>query len=1249
MTAVVMAGLKEGMPDNLLTGATPLSDFKSQKFYKQIFDASGIPETETQQVFDFINSLQSTDQINGHTISDWMKESESFRSRMKVLKKIRETRALFAAGTGFVSSYVMGEVIKEAKEHVIAPAVAEIKDHFASNHSPNPSPDTNNQSPDQPPTPIPTETTLTIDLPNIFKEPSNGVVQLFKFFNEETGKTADVKIPLADGYKFLPPDADGNIDIIKTSDGTVLDNVFILDKSHNALIPNPNFTPDPAHPDVTIDLGKHIDFKTEKQLGVESGEPVNLLDKAENYRIVWGHTLQGNKQPDHDFIFETSGPNHEQHPFGVEIRFKDDGVRNSDTGEITTFDSHFEDGTMAALLEIRGIGQVLLKDCFDKVTNPDGSYYYSLKLDPTSDKPVTLADGTTMTIGELAQIVLNEKALEKYPVGAINSDMKVSTMEIFSLANNDHRGFILIGFETTGDAKGFTPIPGGKIFEALHLVTGTDPIKENATFASPGEPTITETTTMVTPEKPVEVKIPAEILPEAIVSPVTPTPVTNNHSPLPGPFHSPQLHPTTGENPIPVSSTPLPQSIINSAEFKKEKQPKGYDNQDAFNFLNTANRTEEQIDDFIYDKVFNRKQKEFLETNKVTDFIKNSIIPAVNKLPQDIRIKLTEENSDQLTAQDRKVLKTTILQRGVAHGLTNQEATDVYTYLVNKAYLDSLNSAVQEKRRIDEVLEDLKAKLSSLPTPVPIPITRPPTTNPPGTRPTDPPTVSESEIDAFTDQLIQDSSDDGQRKQIPLKIRNFIESCMTHRQIEILENLPEDVMDKVIKISKKEDQGIFSKIYNADALDPQEKARLKEIILELLKDDEQANAFYTVLVLNNNINSIVKKKSGIDPHHDFSPEEMTLLINELVSTFFREHLELNKSQGDEVAKEIAGSIQALTLYFIGQEKRNIVNGLPMGTKEKIDEILEKNHNQTIRDKIHDQIALEDREKDRLKLIILEVLSGEQAEACATFLITQNFVASQVQKKIEAKNGAPTAKPRNNLPSNPIELLKSLGFEPTRIDLIQFLGSPKGRNLLEHVEKQTDLIVLKRLLEVKGKELGCTPDQIDFMYKFCAKLMAKDEEPTAKTENGGGEISGEELFQLLKEAKIKNDWRKKADLLEQIQVLENDLLPELLGTKLNEKILNEKADPDHKLHDLFYPLRNYLIDFLTKANNFNEHMEGQDKLAEMIEEFNQAMKHSYPEFDPKYFTNKLGLHNVKELLRLHDERLAKIKVPAPKIS
>ena len=50
---------------------------------------------------------------------------------------------------------------------------------------------------------------------------------------------------------------------------------------------------------------------------------------------------------------------------------------------------------------------------------------------------------------------------------------------------------------------------------------------------------------------------------------------------------------------------------------------------------------------------------------------------------------------------------------------------------------------------------------------------------------------------------------------------------------------------------------------------------------------------------------------------------MTPLINELVSTFFKEHPQ-NKDSGEEVAKEIAGSIRALTLYFIGEEKRNIV-------------------------------------------------------------------------------------------------------------------------------------------------------------------------------------------------------------------------------------------------------------------------------------------------------------------------------------
>lgn len=169
------------------------------------------------------------------------------------------------------------------------------------------------------------------------------------------------------------------------------------------------------------------------------------------------------------------------------------------------------------------------------------------------------------------------------------------------------------------------------------------------------------------------------------------------------------------------------------------------------------------------------------------------------------------------------------------------------------------------------------------------------------------------------------------------------------------------------------------------------------------------------------------------------------------------------------------------------------------------------------------------------------------------------------------------------------------------------------------------------------------------HKVATNIVIKDEdmEGDEVAENGGGEISGEELFTLLRDAKIKKDWVKEGNLLGQIQSLENELLPELLGTNLNKEILNEKADPDHKLHDLFYPLRNYLVDFLTKANNFNELMEGQDKLAEMIEEFNKAMKNSYPKFVPKYFTNNLGFHNVKELIKLHDERLIKIKVPVSK--
>ena len=291
MTTVIKAGLMEGLPSELIDGS-PLSTFKGQKFYRQIFNASGIPETETDQAFDYINSLKTTSKVGIKTVGEWMDEAESYKSRMKALEKIRNSRFRFAAVTGMVTSEIIGglkhvaqpgidQVEAQFKEHVVQPIVTEFKDHFAPNQSPvtnnnapvsldqspdinNPSPDTNNQS-------------LTIDFPNIFKEPSNGVVQIFKFFNEDTGKTADVKIPLADGFKFVP---DGkNIDI-QGPDGKIYDNVFVFDPKHNALVPNEHFVPPGATSEV--DLGQVLNFKTEQDLGITSGgeTPVKLTGGA---------------------------------------------------------------------------------------------------------------------------------------------------------------------------------------------------------------------------------------------------------------------------------------------------------------------------------------------------------------------------------------------------------------------------------------------------------------------------------------------------------------------------------------------------------------------------------------------------------------------------------------------------------------------------------------------------------------------------------------------------------------------------------------------------------------------------------------------------------------------------------------------------------------------------------------------------------------------------------------------------------
>ena len=164
--------------------------------------------------------------IGGKTMYEWMDESESLKTRMKIFNKLKVERSIAGGATSAIASLVIGGA-KKGIEHV--------SDGLTANHPPvtnNPSAGSG-QAPDQLPNqpPVTNNETLTIDLPNIFKEPTNGVAQIYKIFDEGSGKTAEVRIPLADGFKFISDnDGKNNIDI-QGPDGRIYDNVFVFDQT----------------------------------------------------------------------------------------------------------------------------------------------------------------------------------------------------------------------------------------------------------------------------------------------------------------------------------------------------------------------------------------------------------------------------------------------------------------------------------------------------------------------------------------------------------------------------------------------------------------------------------------------------------------------------------------------------------------------------------------------------------------------------------------------------------------------------------------------------------------------------------------------------------------------------------------------------------------------------------------------------------------------------------------------------------
>ena len=858
MTTVIKAGLMEGLPSELIDGS-PLSTFKGQKFYRQIFNASGIPETETDQAFDYINSLKTTSKVGIKTVGEWMDEAESYKSRMKALEKIRNSRFRFAAVTGMVTSEIIGglkhvaqpgidQVEAQFKEHVVQPIVTEFKDHFAPNQSPvtnnnapvsldqspdinNPSPDTNNQS-------------LTIDFPNIFKEPSNGVVQIFKFFNEDTGKTADVKIPLADGFKFVP---DGkNIDI-QGPDGKIYDNVFVFDPKHNALVPNEHFVPPGATSEV--DLGQVLNFKTEQDLGITSGgeTPVKLTGGAAIVDYLKEHYKEAMTTIAHRDVMK------EQHALTTFI--DSEGKIHITQGGYTAPNAYTEQpDNLTAGLES---GNGALWFTFGK--NADGSATPGVPLSFEGIKVPLEWNGhhgefvfdphhpTTPQEVLLAKLI-DQNALNEFKTNEPNQWLNESDLGKLWMGIRGYEG----GYESN------TP-DGIKMHNFEMEFAGED----NKLTIAPPESTIPiETTSLIPPGK-IDVPIPVDTILEPEVPPIQPTPTDSTFLPFPGPYHSPQLHPTTGETPIPVSSTPLPQSIINVSEFKKEKQPNGYNNSIALTFLNSTTPTEEQIDNFIYEKVFNQKQKDFLAKPISINFISRQILPKLRNQKSNIEKKLQRDPHDQMTNLERNELKTIILEEAKSYGLTAQEALTAYTYLVNRSYLDSLNSAVQEKKLLDEQLRKLEVALSNA-TALNI-------------SPRNPPTAESAKkiklIDEFTSKIISNYPNlmsanvltENQlielNNQIESELEEFIiNNFLTSKQNNILQEMKELKRTALAFNEIQEvDENIFNKLMTSKTLSIEEKNKLR-LILDRKLHTEEAETFHIFLANINSIASQVREK-----------------------------------------------------------------------------------------------------------------------------------------------------------------------------------------------------------------------------------------------------------------------------------------------------------------------------------------------------------------------------------------------------
>jgi hypothetical protein len=832
-SAIIQTGLLEGLPIGQLENS-PLKDFKSKRFYKQIFEASGVDESEVDNVETFLTTLKNDQTVvGGKKIYEWMDESESLKARMKDLNRLKWTRGLTAGATAALSSAAIGEA-----KHLADKVIAANQPH----------------SPDNIPPPSPTETTVTLDFGNYFKVTADGHKEPFMIWNDATGKVEKIEIPVVRGFD-LVQDKNNHIDLVGPDGKTVFEDVFVFDSKHGALAPNANFKLNDKAP--PVDLGTVINFKVEQKVDVvQGGQPVELTGGAAIVEYLKTHYRDAMSEIAHRDVYKgehalttfvdsdgkihiTQGGYSAPNITGGGPQSMTGGLENGDGALWFTFGKNADRPLSVDSTPLSFEGIKVPLTWHEKGNGGYGEFVFDpLHPNPNSPQEVLLAK------------LIDQNALNEFKTMGPNHWLNQSDLGRLWMGVRGYEG----GYMSQ------TP-DGPKMHDFEMEFAG----ENNKLVISPPESTtITEITSLI-PPTPVEVKIPSGIPvdnPEPLVPP-TPPPYT----PIPVPYYSPQLKPTEGEKDVAGSSTPLPKTTIDEKGFKKEVEPRGYNNQEAKDFLEhlAPGTGHEKINEFIEERVLNETQREFMRQTTTQDFIRNNIYTAMHESFPRADAKIHGNNDEQLTEQEKTDLKRTILEQAKTAGLSEQEALTVNTYLVNRSYLTALGEALIERRAIEDELKDLNEQLVNASS---IPVSSRQLNSPPKVTPID----KDEKIDQQINDLISSNPEilkldihnsDEDNRTFSMLIQSLIEKnkLITPKQVKIMESLPEDAMDNVLKAAEEDDVMIFRKLFGFETMGTSEKDRLLEIILKTEGlSKTQANVFFEFLCTYNSIAAKVKEK-----------------------------------------------------------------------------------------------------------------------------------------------------------------------------------------------------------------------------------------------------------------------------------------------------------------------------------------------------------------------------------------------------